>query len=71
MSKNYQNLVMQATKPFALGALLAASLSVAAQANPSTENTDSAELPLQPYKATYTAYKWGDDVGERILSSRN
>ena len=64
MSKNYQNLVMQATKPFALGALLAASLSVAAQANPSTENTDSAELPLQPYKATYTAYKWGDDVGE-------
>ncbi|HCG88694.1 MAG TPA: DUF3108 domain-containing protein, partial [Alteromonas macleodii] len=28
MSKNYQNLVMQATKPFALGALLAASLSV-------------------------------------------
>lgn len=58
MSKNFQNLVMQTTKPFAVGALLAISLSCEAQAD------TSAQLPLQPYKATYTAYKWGDDVGE-------
>ena len=58
MSKNFQNLVMQTTKPFAVGALLAISLSCEAQAD------TSAQLPLLPYKATYTAYKCCDDVGE-------
>jgi len=59
MSKNFQNLVMQTTKPLVLSFLLALSLNVATA---QTEST--AQLPLQPYKATYTAYKWGDDVGE-------
>ena len=27
-------------------------------------SAEKAELPLQPYRAKYTAYKWGDDVGE-------
>ncbi|GEA06891.1 hypothetical protein KUL42_16520 [Alteromonas sp. KUL42] len=54
MIKNFQNLVMRATKPLAACALL--TLSVATYADEAFSFT--------PYKATYTAYKWGDDVGE-------
>ena len=68
MSKNYQNLVMQAIKPFAVGALLAVSISGNAQTMSHAEET---ELSLQPYKATYTAYKWGDDVGEANIELSN
>lgn len=57
MSKNYQNLAMQAIKPFSLCALV---LTLTAP----VQTLNAEELNLQPYKASYTAYKWGDDVGE-------
>ena len=57
MSKNYQNLAMRAIKPFSLCALV---LTLTAP----VQTLNAEELNLQPYKASYTAYKWGDDVGE-------
>ncbi len=58
MIKSFRNLGMQVTKSLAACGFVALSLSVAAN--------DAATSPpnLQPYKASYTAYKWGDDVGE-------
>ncbi len=61
MIKNFQNLVMRASKAFVGVSLLTLSLSVMAQDNQNTP------LSITPYKATYTAYKWDDDVGEASI----
>ena len=58
MSKNSQNRVMQTSKRSFVAAFLLAFVGANAHAADTTENK------LQPYEAVYTAYKWGDDVGE-------
>ncbi|MDO6569121.1 DUF3108 domain-containing protein [Alteromonas sp. 1_MG-2023] len=58
MSKNSQNRVMQTNKRGFIAAFLLAFVGVSAHAANVSENS------LQPYEAVYTAYKWGDDVGE-------
>ena len=60
MIKNSQNRVMQTSKRWLISALLLFSTSAIA-----TDNTvNNTNIDLRPYKAVYTAYKWGDDVGE-------
>lgn len=49
---------MPAIKQLAVCGLFALSISVSAQ------DSGDSSVPLQPYAASYTAYKWGDDVGE-------
>ncbi len=49
---------MPAIKQLAVCGLFALTFSVNAQ------DDGQASATLQPYAATYTAYKWGDDVGE-------
>ncbi|GFD88885.1 DUF3108 domain-containing protein [Alteromonas sp. McT4-15] len=61
MIKNFQNLVMRASKGLVSCTLLTLSLSAMAQ------DSQSDTLSLTPYKATYTAYKWDDDVGEASI----
>jgi len=58
MIKNFQNQAMRASKLLAATAVCALSIFGNAQAD-----TEEA-LNITPYKASYTAYKWGDDVGE-------
>ena len=58
MSMNFQNQAMPAIKQLAVCGLFALTFSVNAQ------DDGQASATLQPYAATYTAYKWGDDVGE-------
>ena len=58
MSMNFQNQAMPAIKRLAVCGLFALTFSVNAQ------DDGLASATLQPYAATYTAYKWGDDVGE-------
>ena len=65
MIKNFQNLVMRASKTLAGVSLLTLSLSVMAQ------DSQDTSLNLTPYKATYTAYKWDDDVGEASIELSN
>lgn len=58
MSMNFRNQAMPAIKQLAVCGLFALTFSVNAQ------DDGQASATLQPYAATYTAYKWGDDVGE-------
>lgn len=58
MIKNFQNQVMRASKLLAAGTVCALWFSTGAQAQSDNSFT------LTPYKASYIAYKWGDDVGE-------
>ncbi len=76
MSKSYQKQAMQTIKPFKVAArafifVVFSALSANAFADSvvkSDADTDAkAALNLDPYKATYTAYKWGDDVGEASI----
>lgn len=76
MSKSYQKQAMQTIKPFKVAArafifVVFSALSANAFADSvvkSDVDTDAkTALKLDPYKATYTAYKWGDDVGEASI----
>ena len=60
MIKNFQNRAMQTSKRWLISAFLLLSASASALSN-TINNTDT---NLHPYEAVYTAYKWGDDVGE-------
>jgi len=51
---------MQASKRCLIGAFVFISSSACALTSENATNT----VPLQPYEAVYTAYKWGDDIGE-------
>ena len=64
MNKNYQNRVMQASKR---GVVAALAWIVASAATASSSSPEQAISHLTPYEAVYTAYKWGDDVGEATL----
>ena len=64
MNKNYQNRVMQASKR---GVVAALAWIVASAATASSSSPEQAISYLTPYEAVYTAYKWGDDVGEATL----
>ena len=60
MSKNSHNRVTQTSKRWLISALLLFSMNASALSN----STSSTNIELHPYEAVYTAYKWGDDVGE-------
>mgnify|MGYP001029643296 CR=1 FL=1 len=66
MTKRFLNQVMRTTKH---AFLLALTLCVAPISALSEENAvNSTSISLSPYEAIYTAYKWGDDVGNASIT---
>lgn len=69
MTKRFLNQVMRTTKH---SFLLALTLCVAPMSAFSEDNpVDGMLASLSPYEAIYTAYKWGDDVGNASITLRS
>ncbi|MAI39110.1 MULTISPECIES: DUF3108 domain-containing protein [Alteromonas] len=64
MSKSFQKQVMRTSNARAKNVLATLFISLSAVSANAFADTS---LSIEPYKATYTAYKWGDDVGQASI----